>query len=224
MRVPHIVYPGLMKPSTNQPSVNRTGPATAPSANPTKRLRVVVIVVCPLLRQAHLEADPRGCDLTCLERTLRDEKLELKRGVRAVAKPLQRRLRREGAQPAEVHAPHLFFYGGVGGVVAHVLDRCGPTSAKDAVHLGERGARQREVLESGLADDQVERVGLERNLRHVALLEIDADSLLARAVAPDLNERVADVEGCHIKTTKASHLDGQVAGTSRHLQHSCAIR
>src|SRR5260370_41677412 len=101
-----------MKPSTNQPSVNRTGPATAPSANPAKRLRVVVIVVCPLLRQAHLEADPRGRDLTCLERTLRDEKLELKRGVCAVAKPLQRRLRREGAQPGEVHAPRLFFYGG----------------------------------------------------------------------------------------------------------------
>src|SRR6266852_834112 len=224
MRVPHIVYPGLMKPSTNQPSVNRTGPATAPSANHAKRLRVVVIVVCPLLRQAHFEADPSGRDLTCLERTLRDEKLELKRGVRAVAKPLQRRLRHEGAQPAEVHAPHLFFYSYVGGVVAHVLDHSGSATAKDAVDLAKRGARQREVLKSGLTDDEVERVGLERHLGRVALLEIDAVPFSPRAVAPNLNERMADVEGCHIKTTEASHLDGQVAGTRRHLQHPCAIR
>src|SRR5713226_10339075 len=111
-----------MKPSTNQASVNSSGPSTAASASQADCLRVAVIVVCSLLRQAHFEADPRRRDLTCLERTCCDEKLELERGVRAVAKPLQRRLRHEGAQPAEVHALHLFFYSYVSGVVAHVLD------------------------------------------------------------------------------------------------------
>src|SRR5260370_21526425 len=103
MRVPHMVQPGLMKPSTNQASVNTAGPATAPSANQDECLRVVVIVVCSLLRQPHLEADPSGRDLACLEGTLRNEKLELKRGVRAVAEPLQRRLGHECAKAAEAH-------------------------------------------------------------------------------------------------------------------------
>src|SRR6266704_5857311 len=112
----------------------------------------------------------------------------------------------------------------MGRSVAHVLDHCGSTSAKNAVHLRECRARQGEVFECRLADDQVERVGLERHLRHVALPEIDADPCLPCAVAPDLNERVADVEGGHIKTTKARHLDGQIAGAGRHLQNSRPVR
>src|SRR5260370_41539708 len=98
-----------MKPSTNQPSVNTTGPATAPSASRAECLRVEVIAVCSFLRQAHLEADPRGRDLACLERTLRNEKLELKRRVLAVAEPLQRRLRPARAQTAVVQALDLVF-------------------------------------------------------------------------------------------------------------------
>src|SRR5258706_14124347 len=128
-----------MKPSTNQPSVNRIGPATAPSAtHPAAGLadRIAMVAIGFLLsvtigissrfRQAHLKADPFGSDGAGLERTLRGEALEPCRRVGATLEHLERPLRREGAHPAQVHPLDLALDGGMRWVAAHVLDHGRP--------------------------------------------------------------------------------------------------
>src|SRR5207245_2056918 len=96
--------------------------------------------------------------------------------------------------------------------------------AKDAVHLAERGARQREILERGLADDEVEGFGFEWKVGYVALAKVDADSCQLGVVAADLDEGMADVQRCHIEATKTSHFDGQVSGAGGDFQHLGAVR
>src|SRR5487761_231545 len=105
-----------MKPSTNHPTVNRTGPATAPSAIQLAagrsdriaiaalgRLRSVTIGVTSLLGQAHLEADSLGADGTVPKRALGGESFELARRVGAALEHFERPLRREGTHPSQVH-------------------------------------------------------------------------------------------------------------------------
>src|SRR5579864_1013713 len=97
-----------MKPSTNQPSVNRIGPATAPSASRLPSLRsgqlarpaagcllIVAIGGASLLRQADFQADPLRGDGTGPERALGGELSELRGRVGAALEHLERRHRRE---------------------------------------------------------------------------------------------------------------------------------
>src|SRR6266853_5021742 len=101
-----------MNPRTNQPSVNRTGPATAPSAIQLAADRVaiaatglvlsVTIVVTSLLRQAHFQPDPFRGDGAGLEGAFRRELLELGRRVGAALEHLERPLRREGTHPSQL--------------------------------------------------------------------------------------------------------------------------
>src|SRR5260370_23446497 len=143
-----------MKPSTNQPSVNKTGPATAPSAS--QGLRGVAIGDTPWLRQAHLKADALRCGCARVEWTLSRELLEASRRVGPALEHLQRGRSREGAPPAQAHLLYLEVDVGVGCLTAHVLDNRRPALAKDPIHLVQGAGRMHKVLEGGLADDEVE--------------------------------------------------------------------
>src|SRR6266550_7522236 len=177
---------------------------------------------CQLL-EVHLQADPLGRDLTRPEGTVRGEAFELGRGIGAPLEHLESRLRRKRAEPSEIHSIDLALYVGVGRVPAHVLDHRRPAGAKDPVHLGERAARLREVLERRLADHQVEGAGFERHLGHIALAEFDGHPGLAGVFAADLDECPADVETCHLNPSTARHLDRQVSRARRDLEHSGTV-
>ena len=112
----------------------------------------------------------------------------------------------------------------MGRIPAHVLDDRRAAGAKDSVNLGKRCARQREVLERRLADHEVECLGSERHVRNVTVPKFDADAGPVGVLAPDLYESAADVQPCYIETTKTSHLDRQVSGAGRDLQHPGAFR
>src|SRR6266567_2289886 len=147
-----------------------------------------------VLSEPHLEADPRHRDLGRFERAFCNEAFELGRRIRAAAQHLQRRLGGEGADRPELHGLHLAVDVGVRGIPAHVLDHRRAAMAKDSMHFGEGALRLREVLECGLADDQVEGLGGERHAGHVSLAEVDAYMCLGGISARDLHECVADVE------------------------------
>src|ERR1700675_2067448 len=102
-----------MKPSTNQPSVNSTGPATAPSATApaagrggfvmvgVASLGSVAMAVASLLRQAHLGGDPFRGDGAGLERAFRGQLLELRGRVGTALEHLERPLRSERAHATQ---------------------------------------------------------------------------------------------------------------------------
>src|SRR5438067_3473566 len=178
-----------------------------------------LLVLCEL----HLEADPSHRDLGRLERAFRNQAFELGRRIRAAAQHLQRRLGREGAECSELHRPDLAVDVGVGGIPAHVLDHRDAATAQDPMHLGKGALRQGEVLERGLADDQVEGFGGERHGGHVSLAKVNRHVGFSRVSARDLHERVADVEPGDLKPSQPRDLDRQVAGTRCHLEHRGAI-
>ena len=91
------------------------------------------------------------------------------------------------------------------------------------MHLVDRSPRPGEVLERGLADDQVEGAVRERHGGRVALPELHGDARLAGVLARDVNERLADVERGHPVAAEPRQLDGEVAGTGRHLQDRGAV-
>src|ERR1700693_4438090 len=139
-----------MKPSTSQPSVKRTGPATAPSASQGRStgLRTAAMTGSFLLGQAHLEANSLGCDLARTERAGGGEALERAGRVGAALEHLESRLGGEGAEPAELHPGHFALDVGMSRIAAHVLDHGRPAGAQDPVYLGQHAARIDEVLES----------------------------------------------------------------------------
>src|SRR5207248_391233 len=168
--------------------------------------------------ESSLEPDPFCADLARLERALPRQPFELCRRVSATLEHLEGRFRREGADPPELHAVHLAGDVRVRRVPAHVLDHGRATGAKHAVHLGQRAARQREVLERGLAHDQVEGAVCEGHLGHIAPLEVDGHACVAGGIGGDLDERPADVQAGHVGS-QAGHLDRQVTGAGRDLEH-----
>ena len=147
----------------------------------------------------------------------------MRRRVGAALEHLEGRRRRERAESAEVHSLDLLVDVGVGCRPTHVLDHRRTACAKDPVHLGQRAARLREVLERRLADDQVEGLGFERHSGHIALAEFDGHPGLAGVFAGDLDERAADVETCHVNPSRPRHLDRQVSRAGRNLEHSGAV-
>src|SRR5437879_4797279 len=112
----------------------------------------------------------------------------------------------------------------MGCVLAHVLDHGRPARAQDSVHLRERTAWQCEVLERGLAHDQVEGLGFERHSGRIALAELNSHSRLEGVIAGNLDERVADVEARYMKPSESRHLDRQVPGPGCNLEHPGAVR
>src|SRR5712692_2246110 len=176
------------------------------------------------LLESHFEADPFGPDLTRPERTRSREAFELRRCVGAALEHLERRPGREGAEAPKLHTVDLVVDVGVRCVPAHVLDHGGPARAKDPVHLGKRAARQREVLERGLADNQVERLALERHVGRVALPELNCHSGATGVFSRDLDERPADVKTCHLKSSWTRHLDRQISRAGRNLEHPGTLR
>src|SRR5260370_463094 len=177
-----------------------------------------------LLPEADLEADALGPDLACPERACGGELLEPLGGVGAALEHLERRLRREIAEPAEVHAVDLGHDVGMGGVLAHVLDHRRPADAQDAVQLGERAARLRQVLEPGPPHDPVQRLRLEWHMGAIALPELGLHPRLACGLARDLDKGAADVEARHVDGAGTCHLDRQVAGAGRNFEHLAAGR
>src|SRR5260221_105277 len=96
--------------------------------------------------------------------------------------------------------------------------------ADGAVHLGELAARVHEVLEGGLADDEVEGVSLEGHDGGVALLEVGCYPGILRVLGSDLDECVDDIQPGHLKPSESRELDRQVPGAERHLEHPGARR
>src|SRR5260370_8407224 len=105
-----------MRRRTNQPRVNRSGPATAPSAiqpaaGRADRVAIdamgfvlsVTIVVPSLLRQAHFQPDPFRRYGAGLERALRCQLLEFGRRVGAALEHLERPLLLKGPPPPPSH-------------------------------------------------------------------------------------------------------------------------
>ena len=90
------------------------------------------------------------------------------------------------------------------------------------MHLGDGAPWQGEVLERGLADDQVEGLVGEGHLGHVALAEFDLDPGPAGVLGGDLDEGAADVEAGHLEASEPGDLDRQVSRSGRDLEHPCA--
>src|SRR2546428_10738636 len=112
----------------------------------------------------------------------------------------------------------------MGGIPAHVLDHGGPTTPQASVHLVQGAGRIHEVLERGLADDQVERLGWQGHARRVARNEVDAHPRLPGVLTCDPDERPADVQTGHVKSAESGHLDGEVPRPWGHLEHIRAGR
>jgi len=124
--------------------------------------------------QPHLQADPILPDFASPELTLGDEKLELSRRVGAAPEHRpQDELCHEGVHQADLHPSHLPVDFSIRRLPAQVLDHRSPTGAQDAVHLFQGDQRLREVLERGLADNQVKGACLPRHLARVAVPEFD---------------------------------------------------
>jgi hypothetical protein len=158
------------------------------------------------------------------EPALGDQPLELGRRIGAASEARQDAPRDETVHGADVLTPDLPVDIAGRGLLAHVLDHRQPARAEHAVQLVQSAHRSPEVLEGRLADDQVEGAVGERNRGRVPVLECDGDARRGRVLAGDLHHRVADVQPGHLEASEPRHLDGEVPGAGRHLEHRGTVR
>jgi hypothetical protein len=88
------------------------------------------------------------------------------------------------------------------------LDDRRPAAAQDPVHLVEGGHWLGEVLEGGLAEDQVERLPVPWHVGGVAMPEVRADFRPPSVLVGDLHEATADVQPDHLKPAESRYVDG----------------
>src|SRR5262245_64205363 len=90
------------------------------------------------------------------------------------------------------------------------------------MHLVERADGIGEVLERGVARDEVERPVVERHRRRVAVQEVDANALALGVLARDANEGLADVEPGHAKVAALGERRREITRTWRDLEDARA--
>src|SRR5579872_2694441 len=103
-------------------------------------------------------------------------------------------LRNDGVHRAQTHLVYRLAHRSWRRIFPQINDQSAPTRLENPVHFPQRANRFRKILKCRPAEQEIERLIVERHVRCIAMPEIYFYSRLRRVLVSYFDERVADVE------------------------------